>query len=155
MARGFQTTHWSLILAARDPAQPAAREALTRVCATYWYPLYAFVRRKGYDPDEAQDLVQGFFVRLLEKGDLARVDPARGKFRSFLLASCTHYLANHRDRDRARKRGGGRVAGPIDRREAESRYGREPAHGLTAERLFDRRWALALLERVVARLEGE
>ncbi len=100
----FQTTRWSMVLSARDGDAAEAREALAALCATYWYPLYAFVRRKGHDVDAAQDLVQGFFARLLEKGDLAAVRREKGKFRSFLMAACAHYLANQADHDRAQKR---------------------------------------------------
>lgn len=150
----FGTTHWSVVLAARRTGEPQAREALAALCGAYWYPLYAFVRRKGYDADAAQDLVQGFFARMLEKDDLQDVDPAKGRFRSFLMASCAHYLANRRDHDRAQKRGGGPPVS-IDPAEAERRYGREPAHALTAERLFMRRWATTLLDGVFDRLELE
>jgi DNA-directed RNA polymerase specialized sigma24 family protein len=150
----FETTHWSVVLAARDRSAPEARAALATLCAAYWYPLYAFLRRKGLGPEEAQDLVQGFFARLLEKDDLRAVDPAKGRFRSFLMASCAHYLANRRDHDRALKRGG-RLPLPIDADEAERRYGREPAHELTPERLFLRRWATTLLDAVLGRLETE
>lgn len=151
----FQTTRWGLIVAARGGPSAEAREALADLCGAYWYPLYAFVRRKGHDAESAQDLVQGFFARLLEKGDLASVDRAKGKFRSFLMAACSHYLANQSDHDRAAKRGGGRVAIPIDRLAAEGRYGREPADRLTAERLFERQWAMTLLDGVLGRLEAE
>jgi RNA polymerase sigma-70 factor (ECF subfamily) len=151
----FQTTCWSQILAAREGGTTQARAALAALCSAYWYPLYAFVRRKGYDAEAAQDLVQGFFTRLLEKGELAAVDRGKGKFRSFLMAACTHYLANQRDKDRAGKRGGGRALLSIDRLAAEGRYGREPAHGLTAERLFERQWAVTLLDQVLERLEAE
>src|SRR5262245_13957212 len=151
----FPTTHWSRVVRAGDPAEPGARAVLAELCATYWYPLYAFVRRKGYDAEDAQDLVQGFFTRFLEKVDLAQVDPSKGKFRSFLMAACSHYLANRRDHDRAMKRGGGRIPIPIDRLEAEGRYGHEPHHDLTAERLFERRWATTLLGRVLDELESE
>ncbi len=153
--KGFQTTHWSLILAARGGEAAAAREALAALCGIYWYPLYAFVRRNGYDADTAQDHVQGFFARLLEKGDLASVDRGKGKFRSFLMAACTHYLANQNDQRRAKKRGGGKVVISIDRLTAEGRYGREPAHQMTAERLFEKHWALTLLDHVIGRLEAE
>lgn len=151
----FGTTHWSVVLAARRGSAPSAREALAELCGTYWYPLYAFVRRKGYDPDSAQDLVQGFFVRMLEKDDLQDVDPAKGRFRSFLMASCAHYLANRRDYERAQKRGGAASFIAIDPADAERRYGQEPAHALTAERLFLRRWATTLLEGVLDRLARE
>jgi RNA polymerase sigma-70 factor (ECF subfamily) len=153
--KGFQTTRWSLIVAARGGEGAAAKDALATLCGIYWYPLYAFVRRKGYDAETAQDLVQGFFARLLEKGDLVSVDRGKGKFRSFLMAACTHYLANQSDQRRAKKRGGGRVTISIDRLTAEGRYGREPAHEVTAERLFEKQWALTLLDHVIGRLETE
>src|SRR5262249_12690871 len=104
----FATTHWSVVLAARDRAAPQAREALAELCRAYWYPLHAFVRRQGHAADQAQDLTQGFFARLLEKDFLRVVDRAKGTFRSFLLAACKHFLANEHDRANARKRGGGR-----------------------------------------------
>jgi RNA polymerase sigma-70 factor (ECF subfamily) len=151
----FQTTRWSMVLSARDGDASEAREALEQLCATYWYPLYAFVRRKGHGVEAAQDLVQGFFTRLLEKGDLAAVERAKGKFRSFLMAACTHYIANQADHDRALKRGGGRVPISIDGMAAEGRYSREPAHTLTAERLFERQWALELLDNVLTALRAE
>jgi DNA-directed RNA polymerase specialized sigma24 family protein len=151
----FQTTRWSMVLSARGGDSTEAREALATLCATYWYPLYAFVRRKGYDDEASGDLVQGFFARLLEKGDLAAVERGKGKFRSFLMAACSHYLANQADHDRAKKRGGGRSPISIDRLAAEGRYGCEPAHGLTAERLFERQWALTLLDNVLATLAAE
>ncbi|WP_406698331.1 ECF-type sigma factor [Singulisphaera sp. Ch08] len=151
----FHTTRWSLILAARDRGQGGAHEALAALCETYWYPLYAFVRSRGHDAESAQDLVQGFFTRLLERGDLATVDPGKGKFRSFLMAACSHYLANQADHDRAKKRGGGRPLISIDRLKAEGRYGLEPVDLLTAERLFERQWALILLEQVLGQLEAE
>lgn len=151
----FATTHWSLVVAARDRASPEAPDALAALCRAYWYPLYAFIRRRGHDADEAQDLTQEFFARLLEKDFLQDVDRERGKFRSFLLAACQHFLCNERDRARAGKRGGGRPVLPLDFPDAEGRYGREPAHQLTPEKLFERRWALTLLERVLARLREE
>ena len=151
----FQTTCWSVIFAARDGDAAEAKEAFAALCGAYWYPLYAFIRRKGFDSETAEDLVQGFLARLLEKRDLVSVDRGRGKFRSFLMAACTHYLANQRDHERAKKRGGGRAAISIDRLSAEGRYGREPAHTLTAERLFEKQWAMTLLDRVIERLETE
>jgi RNA polymerase sigma factor (sigma-70 family) len=144
-----------MVLSARDGNSSEAREALSALCETYWYPLYAFVRRKGHDPEAAQDLVQGFFARLLEKGDLAAVQQGNGKFRSFLMAACTNFLANQWDHERAKKRGGGRAPISIDRWAAEGRYGSEPAHTLTAERLFERQWALALLDNVLNALTAE
>ena len=122
----FATTQWSLVLAAIDRTTPEARQALAALCETYWYPLYAFVRSKGYDRDAAQDLVQEFFLRLLEKDDLRAIAPEKGRFRSFLMAACTHFLANQRDRDRALKRGG-RPPISLDSAEAERRYSLEPA----------------------------
>jgi RNA polymerase sigma-70 factor (ECF subfamily) len=151
----FPATRWSLILAARDAAAPGARKALAELCQTYWYPLYAFVRRQGHAHEAAQDLTQEFLTRLLEKDGFASVDPERGRFRSFLLAACKHFLANEYDRATAQRRGGGRPVLPFDFSDAEGRYGREPAHGLTPERLFDRRWALALLDAVLVRLRRE
>jgi DNA-directed RNA polymerase specialized sigma24 family protein len=153
--RRFATTHWSVVQAACDRGEPGSREAMARICADYWYPLYAFVRRKGHDAESAADLTQEFFARLLEKDFLAAVDRGRGRFRSFLLAACTHFLANERDRDRARKRGGGRPMVSIDAPAAEGRYRREPAHGITPERLFERRWALTLLDGVLEGLGRE
>ncbi len=151
----FPTTLWSRVVLAGDPAEPGARVALADLCAAYWYPLYAFVRRKGYAPDEAADLVQGTFAALLARDGLAVLSPSRGRFRSFLMTACAHHVADCRDRDRAARRGGGRPTIPIDRLEAEGRYGAEPAHDLTAERLFERRCAIGLLEQAVARLEAE
>jgi RNA polymerase sigma factor (sigma-70 family) len=151
----FATTHWSLVLAARDQTAPQAQEALAALCGAYWYPLYAFIRRQGYTADHAQDLTQEFFARLLEKDFLQVVDRDKGKFRSFLLAACKHFLANERDRASAQKRGGGRVHWPIDLDAAEGRYSLEPAHALTPERLFDRRWALTLLDQVLSQLQEE
>jgi hypothetical protein len=153
--RRFETTCWSMVLSARDGQATEAREALAKLCATYWYPLYAFVRRKGHDAERAQDLVQGFFARLLEKGDLAAVQQEKGKFRSFLMADCSHFLANKGEHDRAKKRGGGRMPISIDRLTAEGCYRREPAHSLTAERLFERQWALALLDNVMEMIKIE
>lgn len=153
--RRFQTTRWSLLLAARGEGRVEAEEALASLCDVYWYPLYAFVRRKGHDAHAAEDVVQGLFTLLLERGDLASVAREKGRFRSFLMAACSHYLANRADHDRAKKRGGGRLPLSIDRVQAEGRYGGEPAHRLTAERLFERQWALTLLGQVLDRLETE
>jgi DNA-directed RNA polymerase specialized sigma24 family protein len=151
----FPTTCWSRVAHAGNPSDPEARAALEGLCRDYWYPLYAFVRRRGFGPDDASDLVQGFLANLLERRDLAGADPERGRFRSFLRAACAHFLAHRRERDRALKRGGGKRLISIDAPAAERRYGREPAHDLTPERLFERRWALDLLGHVVARLEVE
>ena len=151
----FPTTVWSRVLQAGDPTDRAGRDALDQLCVDYWYPLYAFARRKGLDRDDACDLVQGLLADLIERRDLARADPARGRFRSFLRAACEHFLAHRREHDRAVKRGGGRSLVPINSQDAEGRYLNEPAHDLTAERLFERRWALILLGQVLLRLESE
>ena len=140
---------------AASPASPEARDALEGLCRDYWYPLYAFVRRKGHDPENAQDLVQGLFADLLERESFQGLGPARGRFRSFLMASCSHYLSKYHERERAQKRGGGRAPISIDAHDAESRFGGEPAHDQTAERLFERRWALTVLDRVLAILDAE
>jgi RNA polymerase sigma-70 factor (ECF subfamily) len=144
-----------MIVAARDGETAQAKAALATLCQAYWYPLYAYIRHQGHAADAAQDLTQEFFARLLEKDALAAVEQDKGRFRSFLLAACRHFLANQHDHDQAQKRGGGRQALSIDFRNADGRYAHEPAHGETAERLFERRWALALLDQVLARVRGE
>ena len=154
--RQFGTTRWTLVAAAGKRVTPEARKALSELCRLYWYPVYAFVRRRGKDADEALDLTQGFFTRLIEKNDLADADRTRGRFRSWLLASVKHYLANEWDRVTAKKRGGGRktFSLDIDPDDAEGRYRHEPSHKLTPERIFDRRWALTTLEQTLAALKG-
>jgi DNA-directed RNA polymerase specialized sigma24 family protein len=147
----FATTQWSLVLAAGQRGSEGAEEALARLCSLYWYPVFAFVRRQGHPADEAQDLTQGFFTRIIEKGDLGDADRSRGRFRSFLLTACQHFLSNERDRARALKRGGGRLPISIDVAAAEGRYERALAHSETPERLYDRQWCLTLLAGV---LEG-
>jgi RNA polymerase sigma-70 factor (ECF subfamily) len=154
-AERFATTHWSIVAAAQDSTSPEAQQALTILCTSYWYPLYAFIRRQGHAADEAQDLTQGFFARLLEQHTFAVADPAKGKFRAFLLTACKHYLGHERDKARARKRGGGRTVLSLDFADAEGRYATEPADKLTPEKLFDRRWALAVLDQVLGRLRQE
>jgi DNA-directed RNA polymerase specialized sigma24 family protein len=151
----FPTTCWSRIVAVRDRVTPEARQALADLCTPYWYPLYAFIRRRGRGPEEALDVTQDYFARLLERKTVAAADPGRGRFRSFLLADCTRFLADRRERDHAAKRGGGVAPLSIDARDAEGRYLREPAHGRTPERLFERDWALALLDGVLAQLRDE
>lgn len=151
----FATTRWSLVRAAGAAGSPEAGEALARLCALYWPPVFAFVRREGHSKEEAEDLTQGFFARLIEKGDLADADETRGRFRTFLLAACRHFLSNARDFARAQRRGGGRVPIPIDVAAAEERYQRALGHGETPERLYERQWSLALLDGVLADLEDE
>jgi RNA polymerase sigma-70 factor (ECF subfamily) len=151
----FPTTRWSHVVAAKDRAAPEAREALAALCDAYWYPIYAYVRRQGHTPEAAQDLTQEFFAYVLEQDVFAKADPARGRFRTFLRTVCAHQLANHRNRENARKRGGGQAVLSIDAQDAEGRYSREPAHDLTAERIFDRTWALTLLVRVLDGLRRE
>jgi RNA polymerase sigma factor (sigma-70 family) len=151
----FATTRWSMVLAAGQHDSPQCQEALAALCQTYWYPLYAFIRRQGFHAHEAQDLTQDFFARFLEKSYLHVVDPDKGKFRSFLLACCKHFLANERDRAGAQKRGGDRVFASLDFAGAESRYALEPVDALTPEKLFERRWVLTLLDQALIRLERE
>ena len=154
-AARFATTSWSVVAAAQDPASPLAQDALAALCDSYWYPLYAYIRRQGHSADQAEDLTQEFFARLLEKDFLAAVDRGRGKFRSFLLAACAHFLANERDRARTWKRGGRSRVVSLDFKTAEARYDQEPSHQLTPDRLFARRWGLTLLEQVVTRLRQD
>jgi len=151
----FVTTHWSLVVSAGRNDTPDARNALEKLCRAYWFPIYAFVRRQGHNPPDAQDLTQEFFARLLGKKKLADADPAKGRFRSFLLASLKHFLANEWDKTKAQKRGGGQVLIPIDVAAAETSCGIGPADHLTAEKIFERRWALTLLEQVLRRLRAE
>jgi RNA polymerase sigma-70 factor (ECF subfamily) len=151
----FVTTHWSLVLAAADSQAPEAETALASLCQTYWYPLYAFVRRQGYSPHDAQDLTQEFFARLLKSHYFAAADRKRGRFRSFLLASIKHFLAHEWEKARAQKRGGGKALVRLDAESGELRYGQEPADHTTADKLYDRRWALTLLESVLQRLRDE
>jgi RNA polymerase sigma-70 factor (ECF subfamily) len=151
----FCTTHWSLVLAAGRTDSTRARQALESLCQTYWYPLYAFVRRLGHSPHDAEDLVQAFFAQCLGKNYLAAADQDRGRFRSFLLLALKRFLANEWDKSRARKRGGSAPAVPLDALTPEQRYALEPADHLTPDRLFERRWALTLLEKVLSRLRGE
>jgi RNA polymerase sigma factor (sigma-70 family) len=150
----FPATRWTLVIAAADPQRKEARSALVSLCESYWYPLYAYVRRRGYRADEAQDLTQEFFIRVLEGRYLDRADPEKGRFRSFLLTSLKFFVADEQDRQRAQKRGGGAVL-PLEFSSGEDTYQREPAHEETPERIFERRWALSVLDRVVERLRDE
>jgi RNA polymerase sigma-70 factor (ECF subfamily) len=151
----FTTTHWSVVLNARDRDAPAAREALERLCRSYWYPLYAYIRRRGHSEEDARDLVQGFFARLISTEALSSIEPSKGRFRSFLIASCNHFLANEWDRANRLKRGGGAEILSFDTAEGESRYSLEPVDELTAEKLYERRWALTLIESTLRTLENE
>ncbi|MBY0526404.1 MAG: hypothetical protein K2R98_23625 [Gemmataceae bacterium] len=154
-AAHFSSTNWSQVLAAGQKGLPEAREALAALCQRYWYPLYAFVRRLGHQPDDAQDLTQAFFAQLLEKDYLRAVDRARGQFRSFLLAAFQHFLSKERDRARAQKRGGGRQPISLDFQAGEDRYNLEPTHEQTAERVYEQRWTLTLLDQVLSKLRQE
>jgi RNA polymerase sigma factor (sigma-70 family) len=151
----FATTHWSVVMKAGGSDPDAARSALSSLCEGYWYPLYAFLRRRGSDTEEARDLTQGFFADLLERGDLGTADPERGRFRSFLLGSLKHFAANEHERERALKRGGDRPRLSLDFEAAEGRYQLEPPDNRTPERLFEAQWARELLDRVVDRLRGQ
>ena len=151
----FAATRWTLVLKAARNSNDGGLEALARLCETYWYPLYAYIRRQGCSPHDAQDLTQGFFALLLEKKRLAAVHPDKGRFRSFLLASLKNFLADERDRARAQKRGGGRSFIRLDECDAEGRYRMEPADNATAEKIFERRWAQTMIENVLGRLSGE
>ncbi|HUF62893.1 MAG TPA: RNA polymerase subunit sigma-24 [Verrucomicrobiales bacterium] len=151
----FTTTRWSVVLSAKGKDSPEAAGALEYLCRAYWYPLYAHVRRTGCSPADAEDLTQGFFARLLEKDWLDAADRERGRFRSFLLASLNHFLANEWDRGRAQKRGGRFQIVSLDALAGEERFRHEPATTATPDRDFDRRWALTLLEAVLARLKRE
>jgi RNA polymerase sigma factor (sigma-70 family) len=153
-ARAFATTRWSVVLRAGAGSAETA-DALSTLCRAYWYPLYAFVRRTGKNAHDAQDLTQEFFARLVEKEWLAGVDRERGRFRSWLLAAMKHFLAKEWRDSQREKRGGGAEFVPLDSISAEERYAREPAGGATAEQLYDRRWALDLLDRGLSRLQAE
>jgi len=151
----FTATHWSVVLAARDGNSTRARAALEVLCRTYWYPLYAFLRRMGQSPHDAEDSVQSFFALCLEKNYLAAAEEAKGRFRSFLLLALKRFLAKERDKSGADKRGGGQKPIALDGLTAEERYALEPAEMMSADKLFERRWALTLLERVLSRLQDE
>ena len=152
----FATTHWSMVVSAGRPHSSEASRALATLCENYWFPLYAFVRRAGYCAEDAQDLTQEFFVRLLAKNYLATADRQRGRFRSFLLGAMKHFLANQQRRQAAQKRGGHLSTISLDFHFGESRYKQiEPVDNLTPERLYERRWALTLLDLVLGRLREE
>jgi RNA polymerase sigma-70 factor (ECF subfamily) len=151
----FATTHWSVVLAAGQGGSRQAAEALERLCSAYWYPLYAHVRRRGYNEHDARDLTQSFFAHLFQNDALQKVSREKGRFRSFLLASLNYFLADARDRDLAQKRGGGRDVVSFDEQAAEERYRLEPVDPLSPDRIFERRWALTMLDHVLKRLELE
>jgi RNA polymerase sigma factor (sigma-70 family) len=150
----FPVTSWTLVVAAGNKGGPDCREALARLCEQYWYPVYAYVRRRGYQPEQAQDLTQDFFVRILEGRYLDRADRNRGRFRSFLLNSCKFFLSDQADRANARKRGAGVIL-PFETAAGEQRYHFEPLDNETPDGIFERNWAVSLLDRVVSRLKKE
>jgi RNA polymerase sigma-70 factor (ECF subfamily) len=150
----FTTTHWSVVLQAQGES-PAAQEALEKLCRVYWWPLYGYVRRQGYNPEEAQDLTQGFFALLLERKDFDAVRQEKGRLRSYLLTSLKNFLAKAKRRELAVKRGAGQALVPLDELLARERADLEPADTLSPERIYERRWALTLLEQVLARLGEE
>jgi RNA polymerase sigma factor (sigma-70 family) len=155
VSRRFTTTEWSLVLAAGEADGPESRKALESLCRRYWYPVYAEVRFAGYDAENSRDLTQGFFLQLLERKALTVADPDRGKFRDFLKTSIKNYLSDEAARRQAQKRGGGVSLVPLDLADAEKQYALELAHTRTPEKIFDRRWARALLERALDRLREE
>jgi RNA polymerase sigma-70 factor (ECF subfamily) len=150
----WATTSWSQVLAARDAPSSESRQALEGLCQAYWYPLYAFVRRQGHDADEARDLTQAYFAQLLEKGYLEDFDPSRGRFRIFLMASVKHFLSKEREKAQAWKRGGRAEVVSLDE-DVEDRYRFEPADRLTPDEIYERRWALTLMEHALGRLSQE
>jgi RNA polymerase sigma-70 factor (ECF subfamily) len=151
----FATTHWSAVIRAGNGDTTRARAALEKLCETYWYPLYAHVRRRGHLPEDAKDLTQAFFLRLLEQGSLANADPKLGRFRSFMLGGLDHFLISEWKKARAEKRGGGRELLSLDWAAAERRFDLEPADRMPPDNDFDRRWATALLDEVLKQLESE
>jgi RNA polymerase sigma-70 factor (ECF subfamily) len=151
----FATTRWTVVLAAGSRSTPNADVALEELCRTYWYPLYAYVRRRGYTREDAEDLTQSFFVRFLQKNYLEKLSAEHGKFRAFLIASLKHFLANEWDRSHRQKRGGGIPSLSLDWQDADARYQINPADDLTPDKIYDRAWAVTLLERVIARLGRE
>jgi RNA polymerase sigma-70 factor (ECF subfamily) len=151
----FATTHWSVVLSSAQDSSPDAQAALEKLCRAYWYPLYAYVRRRGHGPEDAQDLTQSFFARLLERKLLAVAAPERGRFRSFLLTALRNFLADEHDRASARKRGADRPVLSLDALDGEARYALEPVEVATPDKLFERRWATTVLEQAWALLAAE
>jgi RNA polymerase sigma factor (sigma-70 family) len=154
-SQAFPNTHWSAVLAAGTSDTTRAQAALEKLCQTYWYPLYAYVRRRGYSAPDAQDLTQAFFACLLERHWVAGVDRERGRFRTFLLTALSRFLSNEWDKQCAQKRGGHAVHVPVQLDTAETRYGHEPVDNNTPEQCYERRWALTLLDAVLRRLRTE
>lgn len=154
-ARRFATTHWSVVLAAGKISSPHQKQALETLCQSYWLPLYTYLRRRGCDVHQAEDYTQGFFLHLLRKHDLRSADPKWGKFRTFLLVRLKTFLSDQRDHARAKKRGGGRKILSLDLQNAEGQYALEPTDQMSPEALFEKSWALTVLERTVGRLEAE
>ncbi len=152
--RNFATTSWSMVANAGDQLSPESRQALECLCQTYWYPLYAFVRRKGLSQLDAEELTQGFFAHLLDRNRLQLADPQKGRFRSFLLRSLENFMIQDWRKRQARKRGGQITLMTLDFQDADRRYSREPVDSLTPERLFDRKWAIQILDQVIQKLEA-
>ncbi len=151
----FMTTHWSMVIVAGSQGNPDAHGALEQLCGTYWYPLYAFIRRRGYPSDKAQDLTQEFFVRLLEREFLGKADRNRGKFRTFLLSALKNFLAHQSEKERAAKRGGDRIHFSIHALEGERRYLAEPIENMTPDKLYEKRWATTVIEQALQDLRAE
>lgn len=154
-AQWFPVTHWTDIVAARRDGSAMATEALNRLCSTYWYPVYAYIRRKGHSDADAKDIAQGFFFHILERNLLGSADRTKGKFRSFLLGALNYYLANLKDFEQAKKRGGGATLISLDDKTGQERYALEPVDDLSPEKLFERRWALDLHEQAVLHLQAD
>jgi len=151
----FATTHWTVVLAAREGSSQQADMALEELCRSYWYPLYVFVRRQTPTREDAEDLTQAFFARFLQKNYLAAISSERGRFRAFLLAALKHFLANEWDRANRQKRGGGATLVSLDWQDADTRYQIDPPDNLSPDKLYDRAWAVTMLEKVIARLRDE
>jgi RNA polymerase sigma factor (sigma-70 family) len=151
----FATTHWSMVVAAGDAKSPQAHEALERLCESYWYPLYAYVRRRGRNSHDAKDLTQSFFLQLLQHGYLSRADPRKGRFRTFMLVALNHFLTNQWHHSHAQKRGGDAVMLSLDAVSAEHRYDTEPFAADNPERLFEQRWAITVVDRAIGTLRQE
>jgi RNA polymerase sigma factor (sigma-70 family) len=150
----FQPTRWSVVLASAQTQAPGAQSAMAELCKTYWQPLYAFARRRGHDHHRAQDMIQGFFLSLIESKSLSRVDPHKGKFRSYLLASLQNHMASEHTRDNAQKRGGGLKFVSLDDEDSDARYNSECSN-LPAETAFEREWAIAAVEAAISKLEED